>query len=107
MLLREPLKVPPKITGEIKPLPSFSSTEGEENLTSFLATTFNFTTFKEVIYPEDIRQRVLLEVSGVQSFRLSEFRRSAGALADIEPIAYFRNESSEYDTNLINIKVTS
>lgn len=107
ILVRQPFYVPPVIGGTIQALASYSTTEVEQNVLSFFSKEFSFTTFIEVEYPEIIRQRVLTEVSGVQSFKLKEFRRSKGSLATLEPIVYARNEISIFDTNYYNVLVVS
>jgi len=105
ILLRSAFQVNPKISGQVKALPSFTSTEVEQNILAFLVAEFDFTVFTSIVYPEVIRQRVITEVSGVQSFKLSVFRRATGALADVEPMVFARNEISVFDTAFINIKV--
>lgn len=105
-LLRIPFVINPRISGPVKALPSFSPDEVQTNVLAFLETEFNFTTFQTLVLPETIRQRVVSEVSGVQSFTLTEFRRAVGALADIEPLTFARNEISQFDTSFINVEVT-
>lgn len=106
-LIRQPFYVPPVIGGEIQALASYSVTEVEQNVISFFSKEFAFTTFIEIVYPEVIRQRVLTEVSGVQNFKLKEFRRSTGSLSTIEPIQFARNEISIFDTNYYSVVVAS
>lgn len=106
MLVRSPFPINPKIQGEVKSLPSYSTTEVENQITAFLETTFTPTTFVDVIYPEQIRQQILTEVPGIQSLRFTVFRRNTGALSDVEPIVLLNNESLVYDSSLVSIKVT-
>jgi hypothetical protein len=105
ILMRSPFQISPIISGTVQALASFSTNEVEENINTFLATNFNFTIFTEIVFPEVIRQRLITEVSGVQNFRLTEFRRSTGSLSTIEPMSFARNEVSVYDANLINIRI--
>lgn len=107
ILVRSPFVVNPRIVGEIQALASFSVTEVEEDVTEFLTTEFTFTTFIETVYPEVIRQRVITEVSGVQNFRLTEFRRATGSLSDIEPMVFARNEVSVYNPDIVDVTVIS
>lgn len=107
ILLRSPFQVPPVISGEVRILPSYSVTEVETALLAYLATVFNFTVFTERVIPLDIIQQVRLNVAGVQSFRLTEFRRSTGSLSDVEVLAYGANEISVFDETLINVKVVA
>jgi len=105
ILMRSPFQVSPIISGTIKALASFSTNEVEENINTFLATNFTFTVFTEIVFPEVIRQRLITEVSGVQTFRMTEFRRNTGSLSTIEPMSFARNEVSIYDAALINIRI--
>lgn len=107
ILVRAPFVVNPRIVGEIQALASFSTTEVEEDVTAFLTTEFTFTEFIETVYPEVIRQRVITEVSGVQNFRLTEFRRATGSLSDIEPMVFARNEVSVYNPDVVDVTVIS
>ena len=109
MLLRSPFIVYAKISGEVQTLPSYTVSEVSENLVTFLTDVLNFTVFTDALYPEVIRQRIITEVAGIQpkSFRLTEFKRSSGALSDIEPIIFAHNEVSVYNPNYINIKIIS
>lgn len=107
MLIRQPVYIAPVLGGQIQALASYSSTEVEQNVINFFSKEFNFTTFIEIVYPEVIRQRVLTEVSGVQNFKLTEFRRSIGSLSTIEPLQYARNEISVFNTNYYKITVVS
>jgi hypothetical protein len=107
ILIRQPFYIPPVLGGEIQALASYSVTEVENNVLNFFSTEFTFTTFIEMVYPEVIRQRVLTEVSGVQNFKLTEFRRSSGSLSTIEPIQFARNEIATFDTTYYKIKVVS
>jgi hypothetical protein len=104
ILLRSPFFVNPAIAGDIKALAGYSATEVETNVNSFLNSYFTFTTFQTVLYPEIFRQQLLVNVTGVASFRLTEFRRSLGSLADIEPIYFSKNEVSVFDSNYIAIR---
>ena len=107
ILIRQPFYVPPVIGGQIQALASYSVTEVEQNVLTFFAKEFTFTTFTEIIYPEVIRQRVITEVSGVQNFKLTEFRRSTGSLSTLEPLQFARNEISVFDTDYYSVKVVS
>lgn len=107
ILIRLPFKIPPVIGGEIQALASYPTTEVEQNVLTYLTNYFTFTEFTEVIYPEVLRQKVVTEVSGVQNFRLTEFRRSSGSLSTIEPLVFARNEISIFDTNYYKVTVVS
>ena len=105
ILIRYPFVVNPVISGIIKVLPSYSVSEVESNVKSFLEGVFTFTTFTSIVYPEDIRDRIKSEVSGIQSFKLTEFHRSTNSYAQIEPMVFNSNEISVYDSSQINLKV--
>jgi len=105
MLIRSPFKVNPRIVGTVQALASFSVTEVEEDVNTFLATEFTFTVFTEAVYPEIIRQRMISEIAGVQNVIFTEFRRASGSLSNIEPMIYNRNEVSEYDSTLVDLAV--
>lgn len=105
MLPRVAFEVNPKISGEVQALASYSPTEVEQNVTAFLTTYFTFTNFTEIIYPEVVRQDVATKVSGVLSFKLTEFRRAKGSLQQIEPMEFARNETSVYSPNFVSIRV--
>lgn len=107
ILIRQPFYVPPVIGGEIQALASYSVTEVEQNVLTYFAKYFTFTTFTEVVYPEVLRQKVITEVSGVQNFKLTEFRRSTGSLATLEPLVFARNEISTFDTDYYKVSVVS
>ena len=107
ILIRYPFTVAPVLGGEVQALPSYSVTEVENNLLSYLTKYFTFTTFTEIVYPEIVRENVLTQVTGVQTFRLREFRRSKGSLSIIEPMTYARNEISVFDINYYKITVVS
>jgi hypothetical protein len=106
ILVREPFKIAPILGGEIQALPSYSVTEVEQNVLDYFSKLFTFTTFTEILYPEIVRENVLTQVTGVQSFRLREFRRSTGSLSIIEPITYARNEISVFNSNTNYYKIT-
>lgn len=106
MQVRSPFVISPVIKGTIQAFASYSSTEVEQNVAAFLTTVFTFTTFTEIVFPEVIRQRIVSEVSGVQSFRITEFHRNTGSLSLIEPISFARNEVSVYNPNIVEIKVS-
>jgi hypothetical protein len=103
---RSAFPVNPIIKGTVQAFASFTTTEVEENVNTFLTTEFNFTSYTEIVFPEVIRQRMINEVSGVQNFNITEFRRSKGSLSSIEPLVFARNEISEYDPSIVFIKVT-
>lgn len=107
ILVRSPFIVNPRIVGEIQALASFSVTEVEEDVLDFLTTEFTFTEFIETVFPEVIRQRVITEVSGVQNFRITEFRRATGSLSDIEPMVFARNEVSVFSPDFVDVTVIS
>lgn len=107
ILIRQPFQIAPILVGEIQALPSYSITEVEQNVLSYFTNLFTFTVFTEVIYPEVVRQNVLTQVTGVQSFKLREFRRSSGSLSLIEPLRYARSEISKFNVNYYNITVAS
>jgi len=105
ILIRQPFPVYPFLGGEIQTFASYPKTEVEQNVLAFFSSVFNFTVFTDVMYPEVIRQRVITEVSGVQGFKMTDFRRSSGSLLAIEPIAYGRNEYSVFSLDYYNIEV--
>ena len=45
------------------------------------------------------------KVSGVLSFKLTEFRRATGSLQQIEPMEFARNETSVYSADYVSIRV--
>lgn len=105
ILIRSPFKIAPVLGGEVQALPSYSVTEVEQNLLTYFTNYFTFTKFTEIVYPEIVRENVLTQVTGVQTFRLREFRRSKGSLSTIEPMTFARNEISEFDINYYKITV--
>jgi len=105
ILIRQPFPVYPILGGEIQSFSSYSKTEVEQNVLAFFTENFNFTIFTDIMYPEVIRQRVITEVSGVQSFKMTDFRRSSGSLMAVEPIVYRRNETSVFSTDYYSIEV--
>lgn len=104
ILVRSPIPVNPVISGEIRVLPSYPVTEIEAAIEDFNANFFNFTTFKGSVLPEEYRQTLLTSVSGIQTFRLTEFRRKLGALSDLEPILYEDYEISVLNNDYITLK---
>lgn len=104
-LVRYPFTVKPVVRGEIKILSSYSTSEVESNLNTFLEEYFTFTNFTDIIYPEIFSSNLRASVSGIQKFTLLEFRRLNGSVSDIEPLIFGRNEISEYDATYINISV--
>jgi hypothetical protein len=106
ILVRYPFIVPPVISGIVQSLASFSTSEVEDNVNNFISSVFTFTTFTEIVFPEVFRQRLISEVSGVQNFKMTEFRRSTGSLSTIEPITFSRSEISTYDADLIDIRIS-
>jgi len=107
MLIRYPFTVAPVLSGEIQALPSYSVTEVEQNVLTYLTEQFTFSIFTDIVYPEIVRQNVITQVTGVQKFRLTEFRRSSGSLSLIEPMMFARNEISLFDINYYNITVAT
>lgn len=107
ILIRQPSQIAPVLGGDIQALPSYSVTEVEQNVLTYLSKLFTFSVFTEVMYPEVVRENVLTQVTGVQSFRLREFRRSTGSLSLIEPIRFSRSEVSVFDSNYYKITVVS
>jgi len=105
MLSRAAFVVNPKITGEVQALASYSPDEVEQNVINYLAAYFTFTAFTEIVYPETVRQDVATKVSGVLSFKLTEFRRATGSLQQIEPMEFARNETSVYSADYVSIRV--
>lgn len=105
ILLRLPFEVNPRIEGRVRVLPSYSTTEVEEALNEFLETELTFTEFREIIFPETFRRSLISSVTGIQSFDLNIFRRNEGALLDIEPLKFGRNERSVFDSQFIDIRV--
>jgi len=107
ILVRSPFPVNPRIVGTVQALASYSTTEVETDVQTFLATEFTFSTFTETIFPEVIRQRLISEIAGVQNVTFKEFRRATGSLSTIEPMVFNRNEVSVYDADLVNLEVVS
>jgi hypothetical protein len=91
----------------VRALASFSATEVEDEVQNFFATNLTFTAFTEIILTEEIRQKLISEISGVQNFTFSEFRRNTGSTADIEPLVFARNEVSVFSVDLYNVTVVS
>jgi hypothetical protein len=107
MLVRQPVKIAPVIGGRVQALASFSSTEVENEVLNYFATALTFTRFTELVLPETMRQGVISTVSGVQNFTFTEFRRSSGSSATIEPLLFAGNEISVFDSTLYNVTVIS
>lgn len=107
ILIRSPFPINPKIIGTVQALASFSTTEVEEDVDTFLQTEFTFTEFTETVFPEVIRQRMISEIPGVQNVTFTEFHRATGSLSSIEPIVFNRNEVSVYDASFVNLEVVS
>jgi len=107
ILLRQPFPVPPRIAGQIKLLPGYAVNDVESNLTAYLSGVLQFTSFQSTIVPETFRQELITKVNGIQSFRITVFQRSTGSLADVEVVAYDKNEVSVYDPSTLAIQVIS
>jgi hypothetical protein len=107
ILVRSPFPVNPRIVGTVQALASFSTTEVEQDVQTFLQTEFTFTEFTETIFPEVIRQRLISEIAGVQNVIFTEFHRATGSLAAIEPMVFNRNEVSVYFADLVSLEVSS
>lgn len=103
ILLREPKEVNAAINMTIKVLPSYTSSEVELEINSFLEGYFTFVKYKEVIYPKEFKDALISDVSGIQTVTLIEFRRNTGSLSTIEPLFYAKNEASVYDSTLITV----
>lgn len=103
-LLRSPIAVYPVLSAEIKTLPSYDFETVQNSILERLEAIFTFTTFQEIKTAGEVKEDILGNISGIRSFRWTEFRRSSGSLTDIEPILYGKNEISEFDPTLINIK---
>jgi len=104
ILVRYPDEIGISVIGEIRVLPSFDVIEVQNNVTSYFETLFTFTSFTEVIYPETTRQEVLSTIAGIQSFKLTEFKRYLGSLSNIEPLFFNKNEIAKFDATLLNIR---
>jgi len=107
ILLRQPFKIPPVISGTVQALSSYSVTDVEANVLNYITNLFTFTTFTGILYPEIVRENLITQVSGVQNFILTEFRRSSGSLSLVEPVVFARNEISVFSANYYNIAVVS
>lgn len=105
MLMRSAFKINPVIRGEIRTLPSYSPDEVEAQVLDYIANFFTFTTFQTLVLPDIFKQDLISTVPGIQTFRISEFRRSIGSLSNIEPLTFSKAEISEYNESLVNIKV--
>jgi len=105
MLVRSPFPIYPVLGGTVQTLASYSSTEVEANLRSYLANLFTFTKYTEIVYPDVVRQQVLSNISGIQKFTLTEFRRSTGSLSTIEPMIFSKSEVSVFNANYYKIQV--
>jgi len=107
ILVRSPFPVNPRIVGKVQALASFSTTEVEQDVQTFLQTEFTFTEFTETIFPEVIRQRLISEIAGVQNVIFTEFHRATGSLSAIEPMVFNRNEVSVYFADIVSLEVSS
>lgn len=105
ILIRYPFIVSPIITGTVKVLPSYSVSEVETNVKNYLENMFNFTTFTEIVYINNVIDSVKSDVSGVQSFKLSEFHRNTDSYSQIESLTFKANEISVYNSSLVNLKI--
>lgn len=103
-LLRSPIVVPPILEAEIKTLPSYDFENVRNNILERLEIIFSFNEFREIKTPRDVQEEIQGNVSGIRSFKWIRFKRSVGSLSDIEPIIYDKNEISEYDPSLVDIK---
>lgn len=103
-LLRTPVAIYPVLTAEIKTLPSYDFETVQNSILERLENIFFFTSFQEIKTPGEVKEEILGNISGIRSFKWTEFRRNTGSLTSIEPIIYAKNEISEFDPDLIDIK---
>jgi len=103
-LLRSPVIIPPVIELEIKTLPSYDFETVQNNVLEKLESIFSFDTFQEIKTPREVQDDIEGSVSGIRDFKWVVFRRSSGSLSDIEQIIYNKNEISDYDSSLIDVR---
>lgn len=108
MLVRSPFPVNPVISGTIRVLSSYSTSDVSDDVTAYLTDALTFTTFStDQILPSIVIQNTINNVPGIQTFTLTLFQRNIGALSDVEPIILAANETLVYNPSLINIMVVT
>lgn len=103
-LIREFVKVSPIISLELKVLSSYSFDDVANSIREYIQTTLNFPTLIDKLSPNDFRQSIRDNISGIQSLRILKFRRDTGSLSTIETVVLSKSEVTNYKTENVDIK---
>lgn len=103
-LIREFLKVSPIISLELKVLSSYAFDNVSNDIRAYIEASLNNPVLISKIAPNDFRQNIMDNVSGIQSLRILKFRRDTGSLSTIETVVLNKNEVTNYKLENVDIK---
>lgn len=103
-LIRSFINVSPIISLELKVLSSYAFDTVANDIRAYIQTYLNTPVLIAKIAPNEFRQNILDNVSGIQSLRILKFRRDTGSLSNIETIVLSKNEVTNYIAVNIDIK---
>lgn len=103
-LIREFLKVSPIISLELKVLSSYIFDNVSNEIRDYIKKLLNSPTLVSKMAPNDFKQKITDNISGIQSLRILKFRRDTNSLSAIETIVLSRSEVTNYKEENIDIK---
>lgn len=103
-LIREFAKVSPLISLELKVLSSYSFDDVANSIRLYIESYLNRPVLIDRIAPNEFRQSIMDNISGIQSLRILKFRRDTGSLSSIETVVLNKSEITNYKQENIDIK---
>lgn len=103
-LVRDFKRVKPQIGIELKVLSSYTFDEVATLIRSWIQDYLETPILREKVTPTDIRDSIKSEINGIQTLRITKFRRDTGSLSNIEVIVLAKNEVTNYEESFVEIR---
>ncbi len=103
-LIREFNRPAPLITVELKVLASYSFEEVSAAVRTQIQTILDEVILRDRLSPSELRDNITGAISGIQSLRITRFRRDTGSVSNIETVVLGLNEITEYVEANVEIK---
>jgi hypothetical protein len=103
-LIREFNFVSPLITIELKVLASYSFEEVSQAVRDQIQAFLDQAINRDRVSPAEMRNLINENVSGIQSLRITRFRRDKGSVTNLETIILSLNELTQYVDGNVDIK---
>lgn len=103
-LIRGFIEVSPIISFELKVISSYSFDDVASNIRQYIIDDLSNAISGRKMSPNEYRDVIIDNISGIQSLRVLKFRRDTGSLSNIETVILYKNEITKYVEENIDIR---